>query len=222
MRDREDGDVNQARKPKGTPTGGQFAPKSHPESTVTVGPDEPWSWDSMAVELGQEETDRLRRESDGSLGRAIAMAIGNSRRQRIARQAERAMCTCGHALTDHFLPAPDEPEPFTYCRDGCRCTGFRLAAAAIEPSWPGLTRKVETSGSVRAETWVDESGNLQDPPDGSPAERSFRPDGTIKFEEHYHAGFLQDPPDGSPALRWFHSDGTVKFEEHWQDGRQVS
>ena len=74
--------MNQARKPRGTPTGGQFAAKSNPESTVT-----------------------------------------------------------------------------------------------IEPSWPGLTREVRIDGDRRIESWVDTDGRLQDPPDGSPAERRFGSDG---------------------------------------------
>jgi hypothetical protein len=115
--------TSQARKPKGTPTGGQFAPKSHRESTV-----------------------------------------------------------------------------------------------AVEPSWPGLTREVRLDGDARIESWVDTDGHHQDPPDGSPAERSFRPDGTIKYEEHYQDGRRQDPPDGSPARRSFNPDGTIKYEEHWQAG----
>jgi hypothetical protein len=104
-------------------------------------------------------------------------------------------------------------------------TGGQFAAksqpestVAVEPSWPGLTRKIETSGSVRAETWVDESGNLQDPPDGSPARRRLRADGTVKSEEHYQDGPLQDPPDGSPAERQFYPDGTIEYEGHWQAG----
>ena len=119
--------MNQARKPRGTPTGGQFAAKSNPESTVT-----------------------------------------------------------------------------------------------IEPSWPGLTREVRVDGDVRVESWVDTDGRRQDPPDGSPARRWFRADGTVDYEVHYQADQLQDPPDGSPAVRWFHPDGSVKDEVHWQAGRRVS
>ena len=135
--------TSQPRKPKGIPAGGQFASKGQPESSVAVETDEPWSWDSVANELGQEEADRLRSESGGSLGKAIAMAVGRGRTGYIARQAERATCACGHVLAEHFLPAHDEPEPFTYCRAGCRCTGFRLShgSSAVRRFYPDGTVK---------------------------------------------------------------------------------
>ena len=84
--------MNQARKPRGTPTGGQFAAKSNPESMVT-----------------------------------------------------------------------------------------------IEPSWPGLTSEVRIDGDRRIESWVDTADRHQDPPDGSPALRSFHPDGSVDYEEHWQA-----------------------------------
>jgi hypothetical protein len=66
---------------------------------------------------------------------------------------------------------------------------------AVEPSWPGLTRKVETFRTIRVETWVDEAGRRQDPPDGSPAVRSFHPDGTVAYEEHWVGDVRQRPVD---------------------------
>ncbi|MHB8318115.1 MAG: hypothetical protein ACYDEP_02620 [Acidimicrobiales bacterium] len=92
---------------------------------------------------------------------------------------------------------------------------------AIEPSWPGFTRQIETVTDIRVESWIDADGRLQDPPDGSPAVRGFRSDGTVVYEGHYQNGRLQDPPDGSPAMRWFRPDGTVANEGHWQDGIPV-
>ena len=119
----------------------------------------------------------------------------------------------------------------------------------LEPSWPGLTREVEQGEQTSVVQWRDaddklqdppdgspavrllrsdgtvegeahyQSDHLQDPPDGSPAVRRLRSDGTVAGEDHYRAGKLQDPPDGSPAMRWFRSDGTVEGEEHWQAGR---
>ena len=87
----------------------------------------------------------------------------------------------------------------------------------LEPSWPGLTREVEQVGQASTVQWRDADGQLQDPPDGAPAVRWFRPDGTVEVEAHYQAGQRQDPPDGSPAVRCFRPDGTVEAEEHLQD-----
>ena len=105
-------------------------------------------------------------------------------------------------------------------------TGGQFAAKSnpeadieLEPSWPGLTREVEQGEQTSTVQWRDADGRLQDPPDGSPAVRRLRPDGTVEWEEHYQSGDLQDPPDGPPAVRWFRSDGTVEGEEHWQAGR---
>ena len=44
---------------------------------------------------------------------------------------------------------------------------------------------------------------------------------SVEWEGHYQAGRLQDPPDGSPAVRHFRPDGTVEAEAHYQAGRQV-
>ncbi|MHB8318121.1 MAG: toxin-antitoxin system YwqK family antitoxin [Acidimicrobiales bacterium] len=89
---------------------------------------------------------------------------------------------------------------------------------ALEPSWPGLTRQVRMFGDGRIESWFDVNDRRQDPPDGSPALRYFRPDGTVEYEEHQQDGRLQDPADGTPAARWFRPDGTVERELHCQDG----
>jgi hypothetical protein len=93
------------------------------------------------------------------------------------------------------------------------------SAVAIEPSWPGLTSEVRIGSEGRTESWQDSFGRLQDPPDGSPARRWLRPDGTVDWEEHFRDGDLQDPPDGSPAVRWFHLDESVEYEAHWQGGQ---
>ena len=105
-------------------------------------------------------------------------------------------------------------------------TGGQFAAKSnpeadieLEPSWPGLAREVEQVGQASTVRWRDADGKLQDPPDGSPALRRLRPDGTVEYEEYYQADKLQDPPDGSPAVRWFRSDGLVANEAHYQSGR---
>ena len=104
-------------------------------------------------------------------------------------------------------------------------TGGQFAAKSnpeadieLEPSWPGLTREVEQTGKTHTAQWRAADGRLQDPPDGSPAVRWFRPDGVIERESHWQAGHIQDPPNGSPAVRRFRPDGTVQQEEHWQAG----
>ena len=108
-------------------------------------------------------------------------------------------------------------------------TGGQFAAKSnpesdieLEPSWPGLTREVERVWQASTVRWLDAVGRLQDPPDGSPAVRRLRPDGSVAYEEHWQADKRQDPPDGAPALRWFRSDGSVEWEEHWQAGVRVS
>ncbi|MHB8318104.1 MAG: hypothetical protein ACYDEP_02565 [Acidimicrobiales bacterium] len=93
---------------------------------------------------------------------------------------------------------------------------------ALEPNWPGFTRQNKTFYGTRVESWIDAGGRLQDPPDGSPAVRSFHPDGTVESEKHYQNGRLQDPPDGTPARRFFRPDGSVEIEAHWQNGLQIS
>jgi hypothetical protein len=105
-------------------------------------------------------------------------------------------------------------------------TGGQFAAKSnpeadieLEPSWPGLTREVEQVGQASVVRWRDADGQLQDPPDGTPAARWFHPDGSVQWEEHYQADKLQDPPDGSPAVCWFRSDGSIEVEEHWQAGQ---
>jgi hypothetical protein len=44
---------------------------------------------------------------------------------------------------------------------------------------------------MRSETWKLHLGRLQDPPDGTPAWRQFRPDGTVEEEAHWQAGVRQ-------------------------------
>ena len=102
-------------------------------------------------------------------------------------------------------------------------TGGQFAAKSnpeadieLEPSWPGFTREVWHGKQPSTVQWLDADGKLQDPPDGSPAVRDLRPDGSVEYEAHWQAGKLQDPPDGSPAIRWSHPDGTVEREEHYQ------
>ena len=102
-------------------------------------------------------------------------------------------------------------------------TGGQFAAKSnpeadieLEPSWPGLTREVEQVGQASTVRWRDADGKLQDPPDGSPAVRQFRSDGSVEWEEHRQNGKLQDPPDGSPAVQGFRPDGSVEYEAHWQ------
>jgi len=89
--------MNQSRKSKGQPTGGQFAAKSNPESDTELedsasagglgsapaeADDEVWSWGAMYDILGHEEANSLFDESGGSLGKAIAIAV--------RREADRA------------------------------------------------------------------------------------------------------------------------------------
>ena len=102
-------------------------------------------------------------------------------------------------------------------------TGGQFAAKSnpeadieLEPSWPGLTREVEQVGQASVVRWRDADGQLQDPPDGTPAARRLWPDGTVTYDAHYQAGKCQDPPDGSPAVRDLRPDGTVSTEEHYQ------
>ena len=90
----------------------------------------------------------------------------------------------------------------------------------LEPSWPGLAREVEQFGRASTVRWRDADGCLQDPPDGSPAVRRFRPDGTVAQQAHWQAGKYQDPPDGSPAVRRLHPDGTVAQQAHYQAGKR--
>ena len=88
----------------------------------------------------------------------------------------------------------------------------------LEPSWPGLTREMEQVGQASVVRWRDADDQLQDPPDGTPAVRDLRPDGSVASERHYQADQLQDPPDGSPAVRRVHPNGTVASEGHYQAG----
>ncbi|MGC8474590.1 MAG: hypothetical protein ACP5PW_09335, partial [Candidatus Dormibacteria bacterium] len=79
-------------------------------------------------------------------------------------------------------------------------TGAQFAAKTspesgieLAPTWPGLMYSSEPNGDgLYIEEWMDHSGRLQDPPDGSRARRWFRPDGSILREEHYQAGYRQD------------------------------
>lgn len=77
----------------------------------------------------------------------------------------------------------------------------------VEPGWPGLAHVVER-----------QAGDDQDPPNGLPAVREFRPHGSLASEEHYWNGYLHDPDDGGPAIRSFHPDGSVSWSEHHSDG----
>ncbi len=85
-------------------------------------------------------------------------------------------------------------------------------------SWPGMTLEIKEFGPDRVETWTNENGDLQDPPDGTPAYREFYPNGMIKKEEHYQSWKLQDPTDGNPAIREFFPSGKIYCEEHYQSG----
>ena len=74
--------MNQSRRPRGQPTGGQFAAKSNPEGDTelvdapSADPDsEPWSWNAVYDILGAAEADALFAESGGSLGKALAIAV---------------------------------------------------------------------------------------------------------------------------------------------------
>jgi len=62
---------------------------------------------------------------------------------------------------------------------------------------------------------------LHDPADGTPAVRSYNPDGTVEYEEHYRAGVAHDPADGTPAVRSYNPDGTVAYEGHYRAGVRV-
>jgi hypothetical protein len=85
---------------------------------------------------------------------------------------------------------------------------------------PGLRLEVTTGDTgARSESWRDAGGRLQDPPDGTPAIRWYRPDGTVMVEEHWQAGQLQDPPDGTPAVRWYCRDGSVRSEGYYHAGQ---
>jgi hypothetical protein len=105
-------------------------------------------------------------------------------------------------------------------------TGGQFAAKShpesdlvVEPGWPGLAHVVERqAGGVTLHVWENEAGDCQDPPDGSPAVREFRPDGSLASEEHYRNGHLHDPDDGGPAIRSYHPDGSVSWSEHYRDG----
>ena len=90
----------------------------------------------------------------------------------------------------------------------------------LEPSWPGLTREVEQGEQTSVVQWRDADDKLQDPPDGSPAVRLLRSDGTVAQQAHWQAGKYQDPPDGSPAVRRLHPDGTVAQQAHYQAGKR--
>lgn len=61
-------------------------------------------------------------------------------------------------------------------------------------------------------------GQLNDPPDGSPAVRVYRSDASLESEHHYHSDKRQDPPDGGPALREYSPDGSVIADRHYRDG----
>ena len=106
-------------------------------------------------------------------------------------------------------------------------TGGQFAAKSnpeadieLEPSWPGLARRAWThADGSSVEHWLDTNGQLQDPPDCTPAAKRFRSDGTVEHEAHYQACRLQDPPDGSPAVRQFRPDGSVASEWHYQAGQ---
>lgn len=81
-----------------------------------------------------------------------------------------------------------------------------------------VTLLYRLDGSLAKETYGSDS-RLFDPPNGSPAVRAFRPDGSIEYEEHYEcSGSLDDPSDGSPAVRWYHDDGTIHTEGHYRHG----
>ncbi len=88
------------------------------------------------------------------------------------------------------------PERSLSCRSAlaCRCLGREAVVAGLSPRrWPspplvvGLGRRDRSDGSVEWEGHY-QAGDLQDPPDGSPAVRHFRPDGIVEAEEHYQAG----------------------------------
>ena len=102
-------------------------------------------------------------------------------------------------------------------------TGGQFAAKSnpeanleLEPSWPGLVRRSQSyEDNSSVEWWSDANGQLQDPPDGTPAMCWRYSNSSVRSEEHYQAGQLQDPPDGSPAVRGLHLDGSVMYEQHW-------
>lgn len=89
------------------------------------------------------------------------------------------------------------------------------SSLVVEPSWPGLDREILHHGGMRSETWKLHLGRLQDPPDGTPAVRTFDQVGRLVIESHWANGLLDDPPDGSPAWRRFYPDGSIKLEAHW-------
>jgi hypothetical protein len=60
---------------------------------------------------------------------------------------------------------------------------------------------------------------LQDLLDGTPAVRTYYEDGSIDVEDHYQHGLLQDPPDGSPAEQWHYPNGATRHEAHYRAGR---
>jgi hypothetical protein len=88
----------------------------------------------------------------------------------------------------------------------------------VKPSWPGLDREVLHHGGMRSETWSLHLGRTQDPPDGSPAIKTFDQVGRLVIESHWTDGLLNDLPDGSPAVRHLYPDGSIKSESHWSEG----
>ncbi|MHB8318119.1 MAG: toxin-antitoxin system YwqK family antitoxin [Acidimicrobiales bacterium] len=223
--------TTQSRQPKGTPIGGQFAGKENPESEVELAS----TPDFGSLYGGPMITPDGKSVSMWRKGQKVRWY--DTEGDQIGPEQKNVAPAVAYALAHGWF----DPE----------LAGLR-PIRSLEPDWPGFTRQIRMFGDIRVESWIDADGRLQDPPDGSPAMRSFHPDGTVESEQHYQNGrlqdppdgtpamrrfhldgtveseehyrsdFLQDPPDGSPAMRWFRSDGTVESEEHWQNGFQIS
>lgn len=130
--------TSQSRKPKGTPTGGQFAEKAHPESTVTVRlsrtPPDDFTADGVeAVAAELAPLTQYGPNYDRGVASALADArlfLGRGELEAAIHFAQLARCRAGLISWDEFVAL--DPH-----RDGPRPTDAALLDAKVRSLKPG-------------------------------------------------------------------------------------
>jgi hypothetical protein len=130
--------TSQPRKPRGTPIGGQFAEKSHPESTVTVGlsrtPPDDFTADGVeAVAAELAPLTQYGPNYDRGVASALADArlfLGRGELEAAIHFAQLARCRAGLISWDEFVAL--DPH-----RDGPRPTDAALLDAKVRSLKPG-------------------------------------------------------------------------------------
>lgn len=231
--------MNQPRKPKGTPTGGQFANRTRPEAPASLS-------DGSSPELvirkhpnGCTE-ERWITDSKLSSGPAGEPAV-------TVRWPNGKVSVLKDVAGDHTLMArfDEQGKPRTYeSRRNGRLddTGGGIAARG---RWraDGILSEVghyrngklcdppdgrPASTYVFADNaWVcchydpEGSGKIHDPAGGKPARIAYWPDRTKRSVEHYHMGRRCNAPDGGPAgVSYFPSGERFHVEFVDEQGRR--